>query len=315
MKENKQHKNKGYLQLIYLKHFAFFYQICTVAKIVKERASTYLRFFFNALKIHLLYFNLFIMKTAPFLLILFLIAAGSITAEAQNKDTDAAARFRFGLKGSANINWVKANSKNVENDGARLGYSYGLMGDYNFTDNYAISTEFLITQINANISFVNPMIQSTTLKGDSIKHTFDDAGAVFKIKYVQIPISIKFKTKEIGLVTYWAQFGFAPCFLANAKADYTGVQPVEEYEKLLVNDNANDLYHLVDTKDDVLFNDRVFFMRLPLIIGGGIEYNLSGNTSLYAGLRVDNGFTNTFNKDEKTKANLNYVSITAGIFF
>jgi hypothetical protein len=56
-------------------------------------------------------------------------------------------------------------------------------------------------------------------------------------------------------------------------------------------------------------------MRLPLIIGGGIEYNLSGNTSLYAGLRVDNGFTNTFNKDEKTKANLNYVSITAGIFF
>ena len=103
--------------------------------------------------------------------------------------------------------------------------------------------------------------------------------------------------------------------MANAKADYTGVQPVEEYEKLLVNDNANDLYHLVDTKDDVLFNDRVFFMRLPLIIGGGIEYNLSGNTSLYAGLRVDNGFTNTFNKDEKTKANLNYVSITAGIFF
>jgi hypothetical protein len=255
------------------------------------------------------------MKTTPFILIIFLLATGANTATAQTKDTDAAARFRFGLKGSANINWVKANSKNVENGGARLGYSYGLMGVYNFTDNYAISTEFLITQINANIAFVNPMRQSATLKGDSMLHTFDEAGAVFKIKYVQIPISIKFKTKEIGLVTYWAQFGFAPCFLANAKADYTGVQPVEEYEKLLVNDDANDLYHLVDFKDDVLFNDRVFFMRLPLIIGGGIEYNLSGNTSLYAGLRVDNGLTNTFNKDEKTKANLNYVSITAGIFF
>lgn len=255
------------------------------------------------------------MKASITLLAFIFGISGLNSAMAQTKDNDAIARFRFGLKGSANINWIKSNSKNVENGGAKLGYSYGLMGDYNFTDNYAISTEFLITQINANLSFVSPMKQSTTLKGDSVQHTFSDAGAVFKLRYVQIPVSIKFKTKEIGLVTYWAQFGFAPCFLANAKADYTGVQPVDDYTKLDVNDSDNDIYHLVDTRDDVLFNDRVFFMRLPLIIGGGIEYNLSGNTSLYTGLRIDNGFTNTFNKDEKTKANLNYLSITAGIFF
>lgn len=255
------------------------------------------------------------MKAARTAILLIVILTTAFTSFAQTKDNDAVSRFRFGLKGSANINWVKANSKNVENGGARLGYSYGLMGDYNFTDNYAISTEFLITQINANISFASPMKQSSKLKGDSVLHIFTDAGAVFKIKYVQIPLSIKFKTKEIGLVTYWAQFGFAPCFLANAKVDYTGVQPVEEYEKLGPNDDANDVYHLIDTKDDVLFNDRVFFMRIPMIIGGGIEYNLSGNTSLYTGLRIDNGFTNTFNRDEKTKANLNYLSITAGIFF
>ncbi len=224
-------------------------------------------------------------------------------------------RFRFGLKGSVNLNWVKANSKNISNGGTTLGYSYGIMGDYNFTNNYAFSTEFLVTQIKADISFANTMRESSDINKDSIFNSFGGAGATFKIKYIQVPLSIKFKTKEIGLITYWAQFGFAPCILADAKADYTGVVPEEEYSKLEVNDKSNDIYHLVDTKDNVTFDDKVFFMRIPLIIGGGIEYNLSGNTSLYTGVRVDNGFTNTFNKDEKTKANLNFVSINAGIFF
>lgn len=224
-------------------------------------------------------------------------------------------RFRFGLKGSLNLDWFKANSKNVENGGVKLGYSYGVMGDYNFTKNYAFSSEFLITGINANLKFANPMKESTDINNDSVVNTFGAASIDYKIKYIQIPLSIKFKTKEIGLVTYWAQFGFAPCFLAGVKANYSGVTPEDEYAKLAVNDKDNDKYHLVDSKDDATFNDKVFFLRIPLIIGAGIEYNLAGNTSLYTGLRMDNGFTNTFTKDDKTKANLNYVSINAGIFF
>ena len=227
-------------------------------------------------------------------------------------------RFRFGLKGSINMNWFKANTKNIENGGVKLGYSYGIMGDYNFTKNYAFSSEFLITDLRANLKFSNPMRESTNIGSSASDTVFDQFSSVsmdYKIKYVQIPLSIKFKTKEIGLVTYWAQFGFAPCFLAGARADYKGVAPEDDYSKLAVNDEDNNKYHLRDSKDNVVFNDKVFFIRMPLIIGAGIEYNLSGNTSLYAGLRMDNGFTNTFTKDDKTKANLNYVSINAGIFF
>ena len=196
-----------------------------------------------------------------------------------------------------------------------MGYSYGIMGDYNFTKNYAFSSEFLITEINANLKFANPMKESTDINGDSVFNTFSSASIDYKIKFIQIPLSIKFKTKEIGLITYWAQFGFAPSFLANAKANYVGVTPSDEYAKLAVNDSDNDKYHLVDSKDDAVFNDKVFFIRMPLIVGAGIEYNLAGNTSLYTGLRIDNGFTNTFTKDDKTKANLNFISINAGIFF
>jgi hypothetical protein len=246
---------------------------------------------------------------------LFLTIALLCVAALSQAQDDQESRFRFGLKGSLNINWFKANTKNIENGGVKMGYSYGVMGDYNLTKNYAFSSEFLITDIRANLKLANPMKESTDINGDSTFNTFSAASIDYKIKYVQIPLSIKFKTKEIGLITYWAQFGFAPCFLARAKADYLGVTPEDEYAKLAVNDKDNDKYHLVDSKDNALFNDKVFFIRIPLIIGAGIEYNLAGNTSLYAGLRMDNGFANTFTKDDKTKANLNYVSINAGIFF
>jgi hypothetical protein len=34
-----------------------------------------------------------------------------------------------------------------------------------------------------------------------------------------------------------------------------------------------------------------------LIVGGGIEYNLSGSTSLMAGITFNNGFSNIFSSD------------------
>jgi hypothetical protein len=231
------------------------------------------------------------------------------------QDTKEASKFKFGLKGSLNLNWVKANSKNIEKDGIALGYSYGLMGDFNFSKSYAFSTEFLITQIKANFSFVNPMSETSDINQDSLTTVFPSVSANFNLKYIQIPLSLKFKTKEIGAITYWAQFGFAPSFLIGAKGDYVGAKPSEDYAKLDLNDDENDQYHLLNTKDGKEFDDKVFLIRVPLIIGAGIEYNLSGTTSMYTGLRFDNGFSNTFVKDKITKALTNFVSINLGLFF
>lgn len=247
-------------------------------------------------------------QTVLFLLLFFIATAGFTQDEPQD-------RFRFGLKATGNFGWFKPNSKNIENGGAKTGYSWGLMGDYSFTKNYALATEFLITDIRANLKFANTMRETNDINGDSIFTSFPNTSIDYKIKYIQIPVSIKFKTKEIGLVTYWAQFGIAPSFLASAKADYQNVQPADEYAKMAVNDKENDKYHMAQVKDGEVFNDKVFFVRVPLVVGAGIEYNLAGNTSLYTGLRFDNGFTNTFIKDSQTKANLNYVSLNVGLFF
>jgi hypothetical protein len=255
------------------------------------------------------------MKPAPLFKIIALtgLLLSGLFCSAQDKKDDS--KFKFGLKGSLNLNWVKANSKNIEKDGISMGYSYGIMGDFNFAKSYAFSTEFLITQIKANFSFVNPMSETSDINMDSSTTIFPSVSAQFNLKYIQLPLSLKFKTKEIGSITYWAQFGFAPSFLIGAKGDYVGAEPSEDYSKLDINDAENDKYHLINTKDSKEFDDKVFLIRVPLIIGAGIEYNLSGTTSLYTGLRIDNGFSNTFVKDKNTKALTNFVSINLGLFF
>ncbi|MFM6984353.1 MAG: hypothetical protein ACKOXF_09480 [Chitinophagaceae bacterium] len=51
-----------------------------------------------------------------------------------------------------------------------------------------------------------------------------------------------------------------------------------------------------------------------MVLGAGIEYNLSGNTSFYSGLRFNNGFTD-FLDDNRTKAINNVVGLEIGLFF
>ena len=190
--------------------------------------------------------------------------------------------------------------------GTSAGYSYGLMGDYYFQKYYALSTELLFTDIGSSI-----------LHGDLLYHT-DSSGSRtahqsvqydYKLKYVQLPISIKFRTKEFGYWTWWAQFGTAPSFLTQAKADITGkTVPFEDPTDIHVNKKTSDDYEFDN------FEDKVTFLRMPIIIGAGFEYGLAGNTSLYSGIRIDNNFVDMF-RDKFTTAKNNFVSLNVGIFF
>ena len=51
-----------------------------------------------------------------------------------------------------------------------------------------------------------------------------------------------------------------------------------------------------------------------MVIGGGLEYTLSGETVLLAGIQFNNGFMDVFDGD-KLKANSNYLALTIGILF
>ena len=216
-------------------------------------------------------------------------------------------RFRIGLKFSGNVSWFSPVSRNIDRVGSSGGYSYGLMADYNFQKYYAFSGELLFTDLAGSI-----------VHTDRLQYTDSTVGATshsnvqydYKMKYLQIPLSIKFKTKEFGYWTYWAQFGMAPAFLTQATANISGKTiPFDDPTDIRVNRKENDDFHYDN------FDDKIFLMRMPLIMGLGAEYNIAGNTSLYAGLRIDNDFLNAFVADDFTQARLNYASLNVGVFF
>ena len=63
------------------------------------------------------------------------------------------------------------------------------------------------------------------------------------------------------------------------------------------------------------FDDKVFLVRSPLIIGGGIEYKMPGNTAIQGGVRYANTFTDMFVKDKSVVAKNNYFAISLGVLF
>lgn len=133
------------------------------------------------------------------------------------------------------------------------------------------------------------------------------------MQYIEIPLTLKLKTNEIGYLTYFLQFGLSPGICIRSKADFTtsiqsgGVTASSSSDKVDVKNGINNI-------------------NLSMIIGGGVEYTLSGSTTLLLGVQFNNGFLDVLDDkfddgllsedDRKTlKANSNYLALTVGILF
>lgn len=217
--------------------------------------------------------------------------------------------FKFGLKAASNLGFVTPGNKSISGDGVNLGFAYGIMGDFYFRPNYGLNVELLMSNANANLKVLNDQ----RFTGDTSGQTVTDLGYEYNLQYIEIPISIKFRTKEIGDLTYWGNLGFSPGFLLNAKANLTGTLPQYASDNDPVNFNVNEGEGDAFTTDN--FDDKVFLFRFPLIIGGGVEYKLAGNTILQGGLRYSNSFTDMLVKDKTANAKNNYVALSVGILF
>jgi len=218
--------------------------------------------------------------------ILFAIIAFSFTTFAQNG-------FQLGFTVAPNLSWVKPNTDNIERDGLKFGFNFGLMGDFNFADNYSFSTG--ISLVNAGGKIVKPDIQTFNNNNGNPTIGYGQTEADIRLKYIEVPLTLKLKTNEIGYMKYYAQFGFGLGFNYDATAD----------EKFSYSTNTTNGGATL-TNDDVDYSDEVNAIRTSLIVGLGAEYNLSGNTSLVFGVTFNNGFTNVFSEDSfKADANGN----------
>jgi len=221
----------------------------------------------------------------------------------------AQGEFRFGLKGSSNFGWVGGTSKNIVNDGTTVAFGYGIMGDYYFKSNYGISAEIMLSNIKSKFTVTEPLAFNSVMSD-----TVNDLRYEYNIQYLDIPLTMKIRTKEIGDMTYFGQFGVSMGFALNAKTSIvsTGLPKSisdQEPTEYRVNGAEGDAFTVNN------FDDKVFLFRLPLIIGGGVEYKMAGSTSLQIGVRIANAFTDMFVKDKTAIAKNNYVALSVGVLF
>jgi hypothetical protein len=257
-----------------------------------------------------------------------------ITAKAAFAQDDQIKNFRFGLRATPSINWYKPDDKKkFASDGARLKFGYGLITEFRLSNLISVSTGVGFDYDGGKIDILNDTASAYYIKNNEfveIEEAHNDTSGtvgVYHLKsreyntnYITIPITLKMKTKEIGMLTYYGMFGVNASFRTKARVEDT-------YTSLYTPPNSS-----YDGTDMENTNDMNLF-KFALNIGGGAEYNLSGSTSLVFGLNFYNGFSNVLKKNSRylldastaqnvidkkpleQKAKGNAIALTVGILF
>lgn len=192
-----------------------------------------------------------------------------------------AQKFHFGLAVTPSTAWLHPASDDLEGDGSKFGFNYGLITEFAFTDNYSFATGVTFENKGGKLKSKDALADSLVIYGE------------YKLHYVEMPLTLKMKTNPVGSIRYFGQFGVAPEFLTGAKGTFKNGSTVF----------ADD----IDIKDDV--NN----FNVSLVIGLGIEYILSGNTNLLLGIVYKNGLSDVIN--EEGKANASTLGLNAGVLF
>lgn len=239
------------------------------------------------------------MKKAIALVFLF----ESILAQGQYSPGAIPKTWSLGFTVVPQLSWAGAGDNTIQSGGARGGFAYGLMADYNFTSNYAFGTGIYHKLIGANVNYLTDSVAFNSLKsGNNLLYFSSVTSVNYKLQYVEIPVSIELKTNQIGYFTYFGQLGVAPSVNISAKGNL-----IESGNSILVAiPNAN-------------FNSDVRLFNLGILISAGAIYQLSGNTSLMASLQFNNGvidFTNDVpNSTNDSRAVLRSLGLNLGIGF
>lgn len=230
--------------------------------------------------IKILSFLLFITSSAVY--------AGGNSGQAKSvSDDPSTPRFKkitLGLIVGPSFSFLGLADKDAQKEGSRMSLEYGVVADFYFAERYALSTGIIALPGGGAYSF------NTT---DTVPINVERC---VKMRYVQIPLTLKLKTNEFGKFTPFGLVGVSPSFAVSRRWDgKVGATEVE-------NEKANDFTNP--------FN-------FSLTAGVGTEYAVAESTRLFAGLVYNHGFMNILDDIEpvKDRASSSSFSIRLGVYF
>lgn len=228
------------------------------------------------------------MKMTRWIILLIAVISAPSIANAQFKP------FSFGFKVAPGIGWVKSDTKGYTG-GSSLGFSWGFVSEFNFTENHCIATG------------INFIFSNGTLTYPDRRNSPEESVTVdrkLRVKYLQLPLTLKMRTEEKNDMRFFGQFGFGTSFRLSAKGK--DEYPINSGE--IISETTN-----ID-KD-------ITFLRESLIVGIGMEYRISSGNMLSAGISFDNGFTdilageNKVDSSIKPKGTSSLLELSVGILF
>lgn len=201
--------------------------------------------------------------------------------------------FVFGVRVAPSIGWMKPDSQGYENQGTDVGFSWGFVAEFHLMENYAINSGF-------NISYLNSTLEYT----ESIDGQEGLLNRSYRLKYVEIPFTLKMRTNDFNGIKYFGMVGFGASVKLSSKAK----------DKFIPEGGTQE-----NTEKDI--SDELKTMRASLILGVGLEYDLGGSTTLIGGLNFNNGINdvlksqNAANPSISHKAINNYFELYFSVLF
>lgn len=198
-----------------------------------------------------------------------------------------------------NLAWIKSDTKGLESDGSLNRFSYGLITEFRIAENYAFATGIDISYRGGKL-----IREVKSKKNDTTTTVVSEERK--KLQYIELPLTLKLKTNEIGHLRYYLQVGVAPGFNLRARGDLKTTTQVSA-----VGYNPPNSSLEIDDQD---IGEDINNIIVSMVIGAGVEYNLSGTTNFFGGIVFNNGFTDISDfKDEKYVSN--FIGLNLGILF
>lgn len=185
--------------------------------------------------------------------------------------------FHLGLTLSPNVGFSVPRQLSHESFKSSAHFGYGFIFDANFTQTYAIGTGISVFHTGGVISYFS-----------QDNATINRVELTQRLQYVELPLTFKMRTKEIGYTTYWGQFGVG--LGLNVRAEGTAIRTAvalkdstQGWESVLT------VSTLPGPPVDVDLADQTRLFRPALIVGLGLERRFTGTTALALGIRYNVG--------------------------
>jgi len=240
-------------------------------------------------------------------------------------------KFKIGFNLSPSIDFFQPNTEGVDLDKVRAKFGYGMMAEYAFTNNYAIAFGLEHKMAGASLDFADA---DARYFDQSDKTEYRLLTRSHRLDYVNIPITLKLMTNEIGYFTYFGQFGVDLSILASSQAKDQRQTVMDTSTVVGV---VSEVFGSAGETDFIGRYNQSMFINVKLRIGAGFEWNFSGNTALVVSVSYHNGFIDLMkdpdndkvnddeglytydeNRDKKPfelSANLHHVALNVGILF